>query len=117
MVVSGISPARTEDTMTELKHTPGPWYCIPGEFDYVREEFTDACIARVFEDNGHADERGREDLPQEANARLISAAPDLIEACEIWIQHYDKYVRDKNIGDEIGIAEMRAAIAKAKGES
>jgi len=66
--------------MSEQKHTPGPWYCIPGEVDYVREEYTDACIARVFEDNGHADERGREDLPQEANARLIAAAPELLEA-------------------------------------
>jgi len=99
--------------MTELKHTPGPW-------------FVDTCSVYAhcqMDEGGMSDEMpileagtGRGDDLM-GNLALAAAAPDLLEACEIWIQHYDKYVRDKNIGDEIGIAEMRAAIAKAKGES
>lgn len=39
----------------------------------------------------------------------------LLSACKKWLNHYDACVRDKKIGDEPGIAEMRAAVAKAEG--
>jgi hypothetical protein len=39
--------------------------------------------------------------------------PDLLSACETWLAHYDTYVRDEKLGDEPGIAEMRAAVSRA----
>ena len=41
---------------------------------------------------------------------------DLLAACEIWINHYDEFVRQDVFGDETGIEAMREAIKKAKGE-
>ncbi len=38
----------------------------------------------------------------------------LLTACEIWLAHYDECVRDEQLGDEPGIAEMRAAVAAIK---
>ena len=40
------------------------------------------------------------------NARLIAAAPELLEACELALESDDRAVKDV----------LRAAIAKAKGE-
>ena len=49
----------------------------------------------------------------EANANLISAAPDLYEACEKCL-----CVWDEDNGPEMQWAlEMRAALAKARGEA
>ena len=43
----------------------------------------------------------------EANARLIAAAPDLLEALKTIVSHCDKYSLEK----------ARAAIAKAEGKA
>lgn len=54
-------------------------------------------------------------MPDKQTATACAAAPDMLEACKKWIAQYDAYVRDSQIGDEPGIPEMRAAIAKAEG--
>lgn len=86
--------------MSNTKHTPGPW--MVGHFNDVRTRDGYRSLANVssyFE------------LPAEANARLIAAAPELLEALEAFkaIDAFDgwhpKY-RD-------AIAKAEAAIAKA----
>jgi len=62
-----------------MEHTPGPWTYIEG--DYVRKESNDGTICLVCEDDGHVDSKCAEQLPKDANAHLIAAAPDLLEAC------------------------------------
>ena len=77
------------------KHTPGPWRI---EEDFAVENLSDPtylkikgshliCKLQVCDD---ADIR-RE---QEANARLIAAAPELLEACKLAAQYVAKMVAD-----------------------
>lgn len=58
--------------------------------------------------------RGQGTKIREVRAALIQASPeaDLVAACERWLEHYDSCVRDKFIGDEPGIPEMRRALKR-----
>ena len=113
------------------KHTQGPWSV--GKVSYKKQ--------RVDIDSLHADQTvgyqtwrglarayGCEDMPAEgtavmlANARLIAAAPELLEACMAMIEWDDRekdhavdfYKRTELC--EIAFQKARAAIAKATGE-
>ena len=99
--------------MTEAKQTPGPWRLAPAK-DYAGSELNiDAgprgqsgfiCTA------GH-----RGDAEAEANARLIAAAPELLEAL-IAITDQLERIGDPRPGkDGAFIDEARAAISKATG--
>jgi len=50
-----------------------------------------------------------------ANARLIAAAPELLEALEAVIPDLEHYVATHGPGPDKRLAIARAAIAKAKG--
>lgn len=78
-----------------MSHTPGPWICHLGRPDSEAEgcrcrnvlaEPYMGAIATVLVDNGLKVSEGGNDCPPEmearANARLISAAPDLLKALE-----------------------------------
>lgn len=100
------------------KHTPGPWSvnppffknwdsrCIYGVTEYV------ACVGGV--------ENCRETI--DANARLIAAAPELLEALEFLVFAFEScdetgYVDGHGFIDTEDLKEKaRQAIAKAKGE-
>ena len=94
--------------MSELKHTPGPWSVVAnGGHSYtIRGSRNEAiCDTSIWlHSDPHSESR--------ANAHLIAAAPDLLEALEDLLTICDG---DPDEPDEIGWA--RAAIAKAKGES
>lgn len=87
-------------------HTPGPWF-YDGTSN-VRSNGPDspnAAIAYDPRDHAHITEVTR------ANARLIAAAPDLLEACKMLLN------RCELEGVEwIDMTEARAAIAKAEGK-
>ena len=57
--------------MRESKHTPGPWRVDANHPDYVLS--ATRCVTIIYGRPGNATER-------EANARLIAAAPDMLEA-------------------------------------
>ncbi len=101
------------------KHTPGPWSV--GEVSHKKQ--------RVDIDSLHGDQTvghqtwrglarayGCEDMPAEgtaamlANARLIAAAPELLEALKVLVEN-------GGIGPEQMFHDARAAIAKATGEN
>ena len=87
----------------KTKHTPGPWEILPESRKHWKTEFehgifitphnrlpTFAYIVNVFNYPGQT----------QANAKLIAAAPDLLEACQAvvddWkhiIKRVPKYVR------------------------
>ena len=106
------------------KHTPGPWmicYWSDGGARYIGPDNTQ-WVARIAEDN----------IPEDirlANARLIAAAPDLLEAlqeaCDLALgdahepssKCVDTCDNPIYCGEEWAIAQKaRAAIAKAKGK-
>ena len=110
--------------MTEANHTPGPWDWVihdhsmaslgvlpdPGLGDPLVLSIgpCKACAERAHE-AGKQWEWGRCNTPSEADARLISAAPDLyaalIETLAIATRNEDGEFADR----------ARAAIAKAEG--
>lgn len=94
-----------------MKHVVGPW--IVGSYDDGVVFGGDAyAIARVIEpiDRPHAKARA------DANARLIAAAPELLDMLERAVRRLE--IAHAN-GDSImreWIVDARAIIAKAKGE-
>lgn len=80
------------------KHTPGPW--VVGNVGEVVAGGT--TLADVYGDEEQAD----------VDAYLIAAAPDLLAACEA----IAATTWSKNTATVIG-EQVRAAIAKAKGET
>ena len=90
------------------KHTPGPWSYI-GNGDVVARSENycggEKDIASVFLTANDEDE---------ANSRLIAAAPDLLEALrEVLNNPAGDY--DASDGYENAVKQARAAIAKATG--
>jgi len=101
------------------QHTPGPWEAVidsqTPSWVWVAPADWHTRVCRVVL---YAYEKEE----QQANARLIAAAPDLLAALEAgaeclvsWMEMADPdYVREP---DEQVLAAMRAAIAKARGEA
>lgn len=100
------------------KHTPGPWEI---DSDYVQQAGqTSVAICDVMcIDEGGNNGWYRGPITQ-ANAHLISAAPDLLEALIAMEQEKSDYMTRNALGDpsvETTNKMARAAIAKAKGQS
>jgi hypothetical protein len=96
------------------QHTPGPW----------KTSFLDD--TRIEDKNGSdvamaLGEYSTESDRMEANARLIAAAPDLLEAAKsAWmlieqINEFGKCVDGQTF--DLAYDKVKAAIAKAKGEA
>ncbi|WP_394550970.1 hypothetical protein C1N58_12615 [Pantoea sp. SGAir0180] len=88
--------------MSEFKGTPGPWYRGGVENGKVSINAGNYFVALVDES-----------LAQLANARLIAAAPELLEALQAVL--FDVMANRAAINDD-RIEEIRAAIAKALGQ-
>jgi hypothetical protein len=89
-----------------MPHTPGPWYVNGSEL------IGDSTILATL--CWHS---GR-DAENEADARLISAAPDLLRAAReavIQIEYLHEKFKKTGSGESI-LRLIRAAIAKATGE-
>lgn len=94
----------------EAKHTPGPWraHCGQNSIDIQPD------IAKVYIQAGRYD--GSQSKQRTANANLIAAAPELLEACksaEWLIQQLVTMNRIPANNEALRLA--RAAIAKAGG--
>lgn len=90
------------------KHTPGPWivYEFVDGYD-IRAPEAECYVATASDPEAVWGAIGREE-----DARLIAAAPELLEALENLLK-----VHEGEGGTQHNAADMaRAAIAKAKGE-
>ena len=96
--------------MSGTKNTPGPWAVRVEEQHYVPS--AEGRIANVLFPRYYAD--GAEVM---ANARLISAAPELLEAMELLMTEVEESgnADAKDFGWPKAIKSARAAIAKAAG--
>lgn len=98
--------------MTHAKHTPAPWTTKKengGTVIMAADKKIAWCPAN------HFDLDKKTTLPDEANARLIAASPELLEAGIA----ARKYLCDENrrADDLLPVIEaLEVAIAKAKGE-
>lgn len=94
------------------QHTPGPWE-IDGE--YVQQAGQTAVAVCDVLNMDKAGDKGWYSGPiTQANKRLISAAPELLEALEALLGMDVAYQRGPRV--EAAVAIGRAAIVKAKGE-
>lgn len=110
------------------KHTPGPWFVKYGNAIYAADGYEIGVAYYAgnqhanMDDNGLEISRGKNQ--SEANASLIAAAPDLMEA--IVRLEFAAQCRDNTMGDPCRLiavkaelaaaaAQARAAIAKATG--
>jgi hypothetical protein len=95
--------------MTKVTHTPGPW--IYQYSPYTSQDGREIPAFEVHGDDVKVCDTN-EDRPvteQEANACLIAAAPDLLEAAEKVIASWER-------GDLAGaVRQLDAAIELAKG--
>jgi hypothetical protein len=96
-----------------MKHTPGPWTVYDDSNDGKTNRIEIAALGKTVARIYHS--VPAEDLP---NARLIAAAPDLMEA----LQSAERAMSNKHFAAEVlahdsVVREMiLAAIAKATGE-
>lgn len=101
-------------------HTPGPWKAIISSVVTEQGETKPFCSisqSETGEDIAYMTLRPHE---VEANARLIAAAPDMINALK-WLLDVSEGLSDRNDGTESenkqrAQHEARAAIARAEGE-
>ena len=87
-------------------HTMGPWIAQKPARQYCRISVGSRICATVWRDAG----AGLADLPFEANAKLISAAPELLEALQSVLRDTEQGIVSLNT-----YAKANAVIAKATG--
>lgn len=95
-------------------HTPGPWTTLTYNENTLHAEIMsgDVCLARIPHWPLANDE-------SQANARLISAAPDLLSTLEKLLsraEKLDQSATHDGLQNCEAIANAREAIRKAKGE-
>jgi hypothetical protein len=89
------------------KHTPGPWWLYANESPIVirggqGDDEIHVCTVNAPWSNAQA----------LADARLIAAAPDLLEALKDGLAGLEQFVHDPDTAPRV--LSMRAAIAKAE---
>src|SRR5699024_5782572 len=116
--------------MTEFKGTPGPWFpaLLYGYMTGVRAQNpeTGRWVAHAWcqtSTPASHEAPAKQVAHNEANAHLIAAAPDLLEACKAMIE-WDDREKDHAVDfqSRMALCEQafnlaRAAIAKALGET
>lgn len=97
--------------MKEFKGTKGPWRVSEkvGDFIHIRHDNNEKGAMSL--NLAHITARASWSKEAEANARLISAAPDLLEALQDALHAYDKHSEHSQWDF------ARAAISKALGET
>lgn len=100
----------------ESKHTPGPWRIALGSHDLIYAGAT--LVAQA--DCGLFSESNVPRVDEvSANARLISAAPELLEALKearLQIDYLHGKFKETGSGNSV-LSTIDAAIAKAEGEA
>jgi len=109
--------------MTDAKHTPGPWFvCLDYECKTLiraSDPKTGMRVASTFASHANqvsAETRLARIRVNEANARLIASAPDMLEAL-ISTRASLQAMADEGIVAEGSWPSIDAAIARATGEA
>ena len=106
--------------MENMTHTPGPWVCHSGSVwkpvgeprhQWPAGENLGMPIARMDRDTA-----GTSPGERDANARLVAAAPELLEALRVAVSHIGTYADGDGAAKYHATNIARAAIAKATGQ-
>jgi hypothetical protein len=114
--------------MTDAKFTPGPWAYIGEDDDdfvvYAGEQYvTNVGGERIRPVQFPVDGVVAFDVRDQANARLVAAAPDLYEVAKIALSYADEAMEAGgglercDIGLRVDYETCCAALAKARGET
>lgn len=102
------------------KHTPGPWTVEdPMDFELSIVEANKETYEWRFIASIPLNDDDDADIPRataEANAQLIAAAPDLLEAAQAMLEALGYFGAQDSPLDRVRV-KMKAAIAKAEGQS
>ena len=97
--------------MSETKHTPGPWKVLSEEAIRIKSQ-DGSLLAMLHHLRGVHGVNGRIPIEEvHANARLIAAAPELLEALKELLG-----LAERHGWLHVAVNNARAAIAKAEGE-
>lgn len=107
----------------DTKHTPGPWHCDdvhPDSGSIMIGSAKDWVCVMCHKPDDYAAERGDDEENERqtlSNARLIAAAPELLEALSKLVLHVGHYSSMPHAHHDAArdMANARAAIAKAEG--
>ena len=96
----------------QVTHTQGPWAfedCTPGESTGLRFAINskDNVIARTTDGWKEA----------QANARLIAAAPELLEQCKLFEKCLTYLINSGDSGADLERDNLRAILDKVQGET
>lgn len=105
--------------MGGVKHTAGPWVAAPyssmvGAPVVASPSGRPVCSVTYF---ALGDGFEGHDEVSAANARLIAAAPDLLEALELALEYFNSAQAQLSASGQVARDAARAAIAKATGET
>lgn len=121
--------ATSTEQKSTSKHTPGPWslphFAQPDvncECEYVLTDHLMGAVATVHCSGAGNDWKSHGDNPRfveaVANARLIAAAPDMLDALEAALPVVEFAISYYGSSEAIdALALVRQAIAKAEGRS
>lgn len=89
----------------KTKHTPGPWYLsYPIGHDVLIRNSDSPYSAIIASVNDYNNDLDR----QEANAKLITAAPELLEICKKVLIHLDVAEIEKGLQYDLKLAIKKA---------
>lgn len=99
--------------MSNAQHTPGPWETLTFSNHELQTDFAMVKIGGRVHMVGYSDE-------DKANARLIAAAPELLDALKLLLEHAEgliaeEYPKSMHKEQMAQFDSYRAAIAKATG--
>lgn len=112
--------------MSEVKHTPGPWYIadatskrkdglgMTGTFDIKNQSVVDRGCKWLADVKPYGGAGFADYEEAKANAYLIAAAPDMLNYMILMRGHIEKYVSGNVSKGEV-LAEINAIIKKATG--
>lgn len=103
----------------DMSHTPGPWNLTGASFGHS----IGANGIRIAQTANIVHEGSEGVHEEKANARLIAAAPDLLDACKALLSamktapgHYLPDLAQSPLPFEYATDDIRQAVEKAKGE-
>jgi hypothetical protein len=106
---------------TKEKHTtftPGPWHyseVIRGRDQYYRQIRADFKIAEVHACHSGVAGTKKGRAEDEANARLIAAAPDLLAQCKEFEKCLTHLINSGDSGADLERDKLREILAKVEG--